>query len=329
MSGIVETLEIDAGELVELFSPWSADPPSAANGVAVVIVDVGRGTPTPGWTPGSVPVVVVGVGDRVTAVDATPYDVLVTVEDSMFDPIIDQVHRHPVAAAALAVLLRECERRSIDDGLAAESAVYSMLQAGSEFAAWRRQRSDSRAPAESVSPVLAERIGDDLRIVLNRPERHNAVTAALRDALSEALALAIADNTIAEIHLSGTGPSFCSGGDLDEFGSFPDPATAHVTRLTRSPARLAHAVTNRLHVRLHGSCMGAGIEIPAFAHHLVAATDTVIALPELRLGLVPGAGGTVSLPRRIGRHRTAALALSGMPIDVTTALAWNLVDEVI
>jgi enoyl-CoA hydratase/carnithine racemase len=75
--------------------------------------------------------------------------------------------------------------------------------------------------------------------------------------------------------------------------------------------------------------MGAGIEVPALAHHVVAAAGTVISLPELGLGLVPGAGGTASIPHRIGRQRTAALALSGVPIDAATALSWGLVDEVV
>ena len=79
---------------------------------------------------------------------------------------------------------------------------------------------------------------------------------ALRDALSEALTLAAADDSITAVHLSGNGPSFCSGGDLGEFGSFPDPAIAHVTRLTRSPARLAHLIADKLHVHLHGVVHG-------------------------------------------------------------------------
>jgi len=62
---------------------------------------------------------------------------------------------------------------------------------------------------------------------------------------------------------------------------------------------------------------------------VVAAEDTEIALPEVSLGLVPGAGGTVSLPRRIGRLRTAWLAFSGWPIDAVTARAWGLVDEIV
>jgi enoyl-CoA hydratase/carnithine racemase len=81
-------------------------------------------------------------------------------------------------------------------------------------------------------------------------------------------------------------------------------------------------------VELHGACFGSGIELPAFAGRVIAAPDTSIALPELGLGLVPGAGGTVSLPCRIGRHRTAWLALSGRAIDASTALAWGLVDDV-
>jgi enoyl-CoA hydratase/carnithine racemase len=274
------------------------------------------------------PVVVVGVADDPASVDPSPYDALLATDDRMLEPLLDQVGRHPIAAATLAVLLRDADQRSVDAGLASESAAYSTLQAGPEFTAWRRGRTDEPLPPDRGQPVVVERAGVELRVALNRPHRHNAVTAALRDALTEALALAAIDSSIRSVRLSGNGPSFCSGGDLAEFGSFPDPATAHVTRLLRSPARLAHAVSDRLHVHLHGACMGAGIELAAFAHHVVAAEDTVIALPELGLGLIPGAGGTVSLPRRIGRQRTAALALSGAHLDAATARAWGLVDEI-
>ena len=66
----------------------------------------------------------------------------------------------------------------------------------------------------------------------------------------------------------------------------------------------------------------------AFCGHVVAAPDAVFGLPELGLGLTPGAGGTVSVTRRIGRWRTAYLVLSGRTIDADTALAWGLVDEI-
>jgi enoyl-CoA hydratase/carnithine racemase len=149
----------------------------------------------------------------------------------------------------------------------------------------------------------------------------------MRDALTEALALAVLDEECT-VRIDALGPDFCAGGDLDEFGSRPDPAIAHLTRLTRSPARLMHALSERTVVRVHGACLGAGIELPAFAGTVIASPDARFGLPEVGLGLIPGAGGTVSLPRRIGRRRTAQLALSGRPISAEQALAWELVDEI-
>jgi enoyl-CoA hydratase/carnithine racemase len=203
-----------------------------------------------------------------------------------------------------------------------------MLQGGPEFARWRAGRPARRRAADPAPPVRVVRAGGVLRLTLDRPDVHNAVSPALRDALADALALAVVDDGIDRIVLDGAGPSFCSGGDLDTFGTFPDPATAHVVRLTRSPTRLLAAVARRTEVRVHGACLGAGVELAAFAARVVADPGTRLGLPEVPLGLVPGAGGTVSLPRRIGRQRTALLALTARPVDAATALEWGLVDEV-
>jgi enoyl-CoA hydratase/carnithine racemase len=99
-------------------------------------------------------------------------------------------------------------------------------------------------------------------------------------------------------------------------------------RTTRSPALLLSRVASRVTVEIHGACVGAGIEIAALAGRVVATTDTRVRLPEVGMGLIPGAGGTASLPRRIGRHRTAWLGLGGGWLDAATAFAWGLVDEV-
>ncbi len=117
------------------------------------------------------------------------------------------------------------------------------------------------------------------------------------------------------MELRGEGGSFCSGGDLDEFGTRPDPATAHLVRLARSPGWLLHQLAARTHVVVHGPCRGSGVELPAFAGRVTAHPDATFALPEVAMGLIPGAGGTVSLVRRIGRHHTARLALTGRVID--------------
>jgi enoyl-CoA hydratase/carnithine racemase len=165
-----------------------------------------------------------------------------------------------------------------------------------------------------------------LSVVLARPARRNAVDAAMRDALVEALSIAELDSTL-RVVLRGDGPCFSAGGDLDEFGSATDPAAAHLVRVQASAGAVLHRIRDRVRVRVHGACFGAGVELPAFAGHVVAAVGTTFVLPEVAMGLLPGAGGTVSIPRRIGRHRTLWLALSGAPLDASVALAWGLVDE--
>ena len=244
--------------------------------------------------------------------------------------VVAAARRTPLAAMALVQLLRLSAGRSVEEGLVAESLVYSTLQNGPEFAAWLAARaSRPRAEPGSGPAVLVSRTGDRLDLVLNRPERHNAFSAEMRDALVEALALAAVDRSIREIVLTGRGPSFSSGGDLEEFGTRPDPATAHAIRSTRNAGRLLAACAERLRVEVHGTCVGAGMELPAFAGRLVARADASFQLPEVGMGLVPGAGGTVSIPRRIGPQRTAYLALTGARIDAALALRWGLVDAIV
>ena len=134
--------------------------------------------------------------------------------------------------------------------------------------------------------------------MLTRADRHNALDVAMRDQLHAALVEAGRGD--GPILVRGDGPSFCSGGDLDEFGTFPDPVIAHVIRLQRSLASVFDVLAGRLVVAVHGACLGAGIELPAFVRHVIAAEDASIGLPEQGIGLVPGAGGTVSVTRRVG-----------------------------
>ena len=255
-------------------------------------------------------------------------DVVLAPGSAQVDAVVDAVKASPLAATALAVLLRGAPHRRIDAGLGAESAVYSTLQAGPESAAWRASRTPRRRDSAEGDPVRVERDGDVLTITLDRPHVRNALSTAMRDQLVEAFDLVAVDPSMVEVHLRGAGPDFCAGGDLDEFGTFPDPATAHLVRLQQSVGRSIATVAGRVTAHLHGACVGSGIELPAFAGTVVAAPDTRISLPEVALGLVPGAGGTVSLPLRIGRHRTARLAFAGEVLDAATAHAWGLVDAV-
>jgi enoyl-CoA hydratase len=260
-------------------------------------------------------------------------DVLIT-SDSELSQIVATVEASPIAAVTVCVLLRSTvTMASIEGRLALESATYSTLQAGPEFARWRSQR-ESKAPATTgvnTDAVMVSRTASTLTITLNRPHHGNAVSRAVQDQLAEALRLVLLDDSIQHILLTGSGSHFCTGGDLNEFGSFSDPATSHLVRLQRSPARLLGLVRQSdvdITVRVHGASAGSGVEIAAFGSTVRAHRDATFWLPELSLGLVPGSGGSVSIVNRIGGQRTAWLLLTGNRIDAPTALAWGLVDVI-
>jgi Enoyl-CoA hydratase/isomerase len=250
--------------------------------------------------------------------------------DAAIAELAARVDRWPLSAAVCDDVLR-----SVDPagptlvGVVTESLAYSTLQGGPEFARWLAERGPARMPG-IADPVQAHRDGNMLRIAFNRPQRHNAFSTDARAALLEALAVAQLDPSVDEVVLTGNGPSFCSGGDLDEFGTLRDPASAHLARTRYSPALVLDALTARLgqacRAEVHGQVLGSGLEMAAFCGRVLCRPDAVFGLPELSLGLIPGAGGTVSVTRRIGRWRTAYLVLMGQTIDADIALAWGLVD---
>src|SRR4029450_13372480 len=176
-------------------------------------------------------------------------------------------------------------------------------------------------------PVQADRDDSRLHIQFNRPQRHNAFSTDMRAALLEALEVARLDPSITEVVLTGNGPSFCSGGDLAEFGTladpasarlartrsppptapwfcsagdlaefgpFADPASAHLARTRYSPALVLDELTARLgrncRAEVHGQVLGSGLEMAAYCGWVQAHPDAVLGLPELSLGLIPGAG---------------------------------------
>jgi hypothetical protein len=250
--------------------------------------------------------------------------------DSAINELTTRVNRWPRAAAVCDDVLRSVNPVGPTlPGVVTESLAYSTLQGGPEFARWLAERGPARMPG-IADPVQAERDGNTLRVAFNRPQRHNAFSTDARAALLEALTVAQHDPSVDEVVLTGNGPSFCSGGDLAEFGTFSDPASAHLARTRHSPALVLDALAARLgqacRAEVHGQVLGSGLEMAAFCGRVVSRPDAVFGLPELSLGLIPGAGGTVSVTRRIGRWRTAYLVLSGLTIDVETAVTWGLVD---
>ncbi|MDE0064947.1 MAG: enoyl-CoA hydratase/isomerase family protein [Gammaproteobacteria bacterium] len=274
------------------------------------------------------PIPVIGVGEDRASSLVCAVDVVVDTASEL-ELLKGQIEKYPRACAVLVQVLRATGELDPLAGLAMESMAYAALQGGAEFARWLEERPPMQPKSRSAENlVLLERDGDNLRIVLNCPENRNALSAPMRDALTDAFRLAVQDSTINSIDVSARGPCFSAGGDLSEFGTMTDLARAHSVRMTHMPARYLAACRERCTFHLHGACIGAGIELPAFAARLVAKPDTTFRLPEVSMGLIPGAGGCVSIPRRIGRQQTARMAILGETVTAEQALGWGLIDEI-
>lgn len=292
---------------------------------------------TPAVTAVAVPEGFSGVDADNLAELCEPFDIVLAPDDvpaplavppGELDQIAAAAMASPAAAVALVQLLRLSESCSTADGLVAESLAYSTLQSGPQFQAWLATQPTRLVRVNPEPAVRAERVGSTLRLTLNRPERHNAFSAEMRDGLVEQLRAASIDPSLDGVVLDGAGATFCSGGDLAEFGTTPDPGTAHRVRSVRSAAFWIDRLAAKTRVMVHGTCVGAGVELPAYAHDVAAHPDTTFRLPEVAMGLVPGAGGTVSIARRIGRQRLCYFALTNTEIDAAGALSWGLIDRI-
>ena len=313
---------------------------TALGGAGIAVTELGRDAPPVAPTPGVVQVGVWRTGP-LPGGGLEPFDILLTQGPGAPGPWVGlpaakldgavadleaAVAAQPVAAAVCAQVLRISPSVSLDEALALESTAYSMLLASQGFRSWRAAN-PPRARADAGTRVAMD-VGRAIAIRLTRGERRNAFDARMRDELAEALAFALDHPDAPPVILSGDGPCFSAGGDLDEFGTAGDVGLAHLIRTLRSPARLAAALGPRLTARLHGACVGAGIEVPAAAGRVAADPGAHFRLPEVSMGLIPGAGGTATIPRRIGRRRACWMAISGADVDLATALDWGLVDEV-
>ncbi|MGI9292415.1 MAG: enoyl-CoA hydratase/isomerase family protein [Pseudomonadales bacterium] len=275
----------------------------------------------------SVPVIAVG-DSAVSESSAGNADMIVA---SMHDTelLVANIERTPLAAMVLVQVLRAVDQLPLEAALTMESLAYATLQAGAEYRNWLDSREDTpRLIAGGQGEAVAlQREGNVVKAVLNRPANRNSITVEMRDALVELLELVLLDDGIEIVHISGRGACFSVGGELAEFGLAPSPAEAHQIRSVHNPGRLLARCAARVRFHVHRACVGSGIEIPAFAAHISADPNCYFQLPELKFGLIPGAGGCVSISRRIGRQRTAWLALSGKRINAQLALEWGLIDE--
>ena len=159
-------------------------------------------------------------------------------------------------------------------------------------------------------------------ITLNNPPV-NALGAGVRQGVADLVERARVDGGVQAIVLTGAGRCFCGGADIREFGQPPiPPSLPEVIDIIESCPKPVVAA-------LHGVAYGGGFELPLGCHFRIAAPSARVALPEVTLGLIPGAGGTQRLPRLIGVEAAVGVILSGKPVAATSALSMGIVDEIV
>jgi enoyl-CoA hydratase/carnithine racemase len=185
------------------------------------------------------------------------------------------------------------------------------------------------AQRHTAPAVLYEKRGPVAVVSLNRPRVHNAYNVAMRDALFEALGAVRDDPDVGALLLRGNGPSFCSGGDVSEFGTAPSIVAGRDARWQRDVWGLMRGLPQPVVVAAHGHVAGGGFEMALLADLCVAANDACFWYPETALGMVPGVAGTQTTPRLVGVGRALDLLLLGRRLPAREACRLGLVNRVV
>ncbi|HEY2842230.1 MAG TPA: 3-hydroxyacyl-CoA dehydrogenase NAD-binding domain-containing protein [Bryobacteraceae bacterium] len=171
------------------------------------------------------------------------------------------------------------------------------------------------------SVVAVIRVGDVAVIEVNHPPV-NALSQAVRAGLLAAIREADADAGVRAVVIRCQGTTFIAGADISEFGK--PPQAPHLPEVTEAIENCSKPVV----AAIHGTALGGGFEIALACHYRVAASDAKVGLPEVKLGLMPGAGGTQRLPRLIGAQRALQMIVEGEPVPAAKALEWGAIDKI-
>jgi len=184
--------------------------------------------------------------------------------------------------------------------------------------------------SERFEQILVDTEAGIATITLNRPERYNALGARMVDELGRALEALEGSGDVRAMVLTGAGDkAFCSGVDLKERAEMDaDERWSHNRALGAFAERLARLQVPTI-AALNGLAFGGGLEITLACDFRIAAEGARFALPEVGIGIVPGAGGTQRLPRLIGPTKAKELILTGRRVDARAALEMGLVSQVV
>ncbi len=173
----------------------------------------------------------------------------------------------------------------------------------------------------SINPVADLAIDGEVATVTIDSPPVNALSQAVRDGLKRGVEAAEADPSVKAIILLCAGRTFIAGADISEFGK--PPSKPHLPDVLDAIENASKPVV----AALHGTALGGGFEVALTAHYRIAVPSAKCGLPEIKLGLIPGAGGTQRLPRLIGVEKALDVILSGAPFGAREAKEWGVVDE--
>lgn len=176
--------------------------------------------------------------------------------------------------------------------------------------------------------VCVEREGHVAVVTLNRPQAMNSINAAMRAQLPQVMQMLEADEEVRVVVLAGAGDrGFCAGADIKEFGT-PETSLQARKRLQQSGfSTTLDRFSKPTIAAVHGYCLGGGFELAMACDIRMGSADLQMGLPEVDLGLIPGAGGTQRLPRLIGLGRALDLLLTGDRVNALEAHRLGLVSR--
>ena len=162
--------------------------------------------------------------------------------------------------------------------------------------------------------------GEVALVTINSPPV-NALSQAVREGLKRGVEAAEANGAVKAIVIICDGRTFIAGADISEFGKPPAPPSLHQALDAMENA------SKPVIAAIHGTALGGGFEVALTAHYRIAVPSAKCGLPEIKLGILPGAGGTQRLPRLIGPEKALEVILSGTPFSAREAKEWGVVDE--
>lgn len=168
-----------------------------------------------------------------------------------------------------------------------------------------------------------------LHISLNRPDSLNALSAKLMETLEKTFQMAKKEKKIKAILLSGEGKAFCAGADIHQLAKLNAQSGLAFARHGQEVFRMLETLGKPSLAAIHGFALGGGCELAMSTSMRIASQDAAFGQPEVKLGVIPGFGGTQRLSRLVGKGRALDLCLTGRIIKADEALHWGLVSEIV